>query len=439
MTIASANYLPYVKTLMQSLRDTNPTYRRYLVLVDKKSLEELDCGDLFEVIEADALGIESFDDMTIRYDVMELNTAVKPFAIEWLFDNTDASSVMYLDPDICVYRRLNELESLLEGDASVVVTPHLTQPLEDGKLPNDHHMLQAGVFNLGFIAINRAQEAREFVRWWGRRLKTHGYSDVGRNLFTDQRWIDLAPCFLANLAVFRDHAYNVAYWNLMQRPVKKRRGKLVYGDRELAFFHFSGLDRSKPRVVSKHQDRLKWKDIEPYQELFNSYRAALTANGWETQSKSAYIYDRIGDLKVSSVIRHLYRDLYPDVVSGHRVDERFLIAMCNAPAGLAVDEDGRITRLMHSVYRRRPDLQAAFSLTGAEGIAAFRHWFEVSAPREYGLDERLANPVDATRQAIAEVALPPPAPAFADRHPNDGKPLLFRKWRKVRKWLIERL
>lgn len=435
MTIASANYLPYVKTLMQSVRNTNPDYLRYLVLVDKKHSEDVNCGDLFEIIEADKLGIDSFDDMAIRYDVMELNTAVKPFAIEWLFKNTGASSVMYLDPDICVYRRLNELETLLNNGASVVVTPHLTQPLEDGKLPNDHHMLQAGVFNLGFIAVSRKDEAREFVRWWGRRLKTHGYSDVARNLFTDQRWIDLAPCFLADLAVFRHHAYNVAYWNLMQRPVTKRRGKLVYGDGELAFFHFSGLDRGKPKVVSKHQDRLKWKDIEPYQGLFNSYRAALAANGWETQSKSAYAYDKIGDLKVSAIIRHLYRELYPDVVSDHVVDQQFLITMCNAPAGIAADEEGRITRLMHSVYRRRPDLQAVFSLASAEDIAAFRHWFEVSAPREYALDERLANPGAPVQEAIAEL----PTPSAQTGHPNDGKPFLFKKWRKLRKWLIERL
>jgi hypothetical protein len=343
-----------------------------------------------------------------------------------------------LDPDIRVYRRLVELEAVLEKGASVVVTPHLTAPLEDGKNPNDHHMLQAGVFNLGFIAVSRKNEAREFVRWWGRRLKTHGYSDVGRNLFTDQRWIDLAPCFLADLAVLRDHAYNVAYWNLMQRPVTERGGKLFYGDQELAFFHFSGLERSKPKVVSKHQDRLKWKDIGPYQPLFVGYRAALMANGWQTQSKSAYAYDVINGLKVSSIIRHLYREAYPELVSDISVDDQFLIAMCNAPAGLAADDEGRITRLMQSLYLRRPDLQQVFSLASAEGITAYRNWFEVSTPREYGLDQRLANPEPTLQHKTIEFPLPAPSRAVTGQ-PNEGKPFLFRKWRKVRKWLTEQL
>jgi hypothetical protein len=437
MTIASANYLPYVKTLMQSVRDTNPEYLRYFILVDKKPLEEVDCGELFEIIEADQIGIANFGDMAIRYDVMELNTAVKPFAIEWIFENTHASSVAYLDPDICVYRRLEELEVLLKKGASVVVTPHLTAPIEDGKTPNDHHMLQAGVFNLGFIAVSRKQEAREFVRWWGRRLETQGYSDVARNLFTDQRWVDLAPCFLADLAVLRSHAYNVAYWNLMQRPVEKRGSKLFYGDTELAFFHFSGLERSKPKVVSKHQDRLKWKDIGPYQDLFTAYRSRLMENGWQAHGKSPYAYDLINGLKISPVIRHLYRELYPDVLTDVAVDDDFLIAMCNAPAELPADEQGRLTRLMHGVYRRRPDLHKVFSLTSEQGIREYRHWFEVSTPREYGLDERLARPEPVAEERLAELPRQAPVPVEPAQS-NEGKPYFFRKWRKIRKWLIER-
>jgi hypothetical protein len=437
MTIASANYLPYVRTLMASLKKTNPDYRRYFILVDKKEQIDGDYSDLFEIIEADALGVDTFSDMALRYDVMELNTAVKPFAIEYLFDNTDASTVIYFDPDISVYRPLKELEAMLDGGASIVVTPHLTSPVEDGKTPNDHHMLQSGVFNLGFIAVNRTDEARDFVRWWGRRLKTQCYSDLPRNLFTDQRWVDLAPCFIEKLGVLRSHAYNVAYWNLMQRPVRKRRGKLAYGDEDLAFFHFSGLERGKPKLVSKHQDRLKWKDIEPYHELFEGYRQSLNDNGWLAQSKSPYTYDRIGSLKISPVIRYLYRELYPDVIKGVAIDDEFLIAMCNAPAGLTADTDGRITRLMLSVYRRRPDLQMSFSLADAEGIAAFRHWFEVSTPREYGLDDRLANPRPVPSAELARLPAAP-EPAVAS-HPNAGKPLLFRQWRKARKWLLERL
>ncbi len=433
LTIASANYLPYVRTLMQSVRDTNPHYRRYLFLADKG--HSIDAGDLFETVEADRLGIRAFNDMVTRYDVMEFNTAIKPFAIDWLFEQTDVDNVIYLDPDIFVYRRLTELDKALADGASAVVTPHITEPLEDRKTPNDYHMLQSGVFNLGFIALSRMDEARAFVRWWSRRLETQCHSDVGRSLFTDQKWVDLAPCFLGDLKILRNPAYNVAYWNLMQRPVTTRRGKLLFGGEELAFFHFSGLERTKPTIVSKHQDRLKWKDIKPLQELFNSYRAVPTANGWGSQGNAPYHYQRLGSLEIKSIVRGLYRELYPDAAPRQRVDENFLIAMCNQPAGLANDQGGRVTRLMVHIYQQRPDLQSVFSLSTREGIDDFVGWYQASAKREYGVDERLIEP---TPSAPEPVTIASPA-IFVTGHPNEGRPWWFRQWRKVRRWMLHRL
>lgn len=436
MTIASANYLPYVRTLMQSVRDTNPELNRYFILVDRKSETKIDSDDLFEVIEAQSLGIDSFQDMTIRYDVMELNTAVKPFAIEWLFENTSAETVIYLDPDICVYRRLDELEEALEEGASVVVTPHLTKPLEDGKSPDDHSMLQAGVFNLGFIAVRRDHEAREFVQWWGRRLKDACHADFANNLFTDQRWIDLAPCYLSNLKVVRSAAYNVAYWNLAQRPPRVRRGRYFFDNEELAFFHFSGLQFDKPTVVSKHQNRFTWKDITVLHTLFNDYRKRLMANGWGSLRSPPYSYDQAEDVMIVPLIRRLFRDLYPKALADVPLNSRFILAMCNRAAGLPNDSCGRVTQLMHKAYRERPDLQAAFPLSSAQSIEGFVGWFEASAAREYGIDGRLASPSAADLQQAAATDLPP---FSIPKQPNDGRSWLYRRWRKVRKWLLQRI
>jgi hypothetical protein len=436
MTIASANYLPYVRTLMQSVRDTNPDYRRYLILVDKKHPAQEGDDGLFQIVEAEDLGIDSFEDMTVRYDIMELNTAVKPFAIDWLFENTDASNVIYLDPDIRVYRQLDDLERELDSGASVVVTPHLTRPLEDGRSPDDFSMLQAGVFNLGFIAVSRQEEARQFVRWWGRKLKTACHADFANNLFTDQRWIDLAPCFLENLSVLRNPAYNVAYWNLMQRPVKVAGNDVYFGGAKLAFFHFSGLQYDKPNIVSKHQTRLNWNDIKPLHGLFHSYRQALTANGWGSEIRLPYHYDQFGTLQMAPIVRSLYRELYPDPLIGVKLDQAFVLAMCNRSAGAPNDDQGLVTQLMYKVHRGRPDLQVAFPLNSSESALAFTGWFRDSGEREYGLDPRLFDPSPEDRRQAASANLPPTSPPA---QPNQQRSWLFRRWRKVRKWLLNRI
>jgi len=374
--------------------------------------------------------------MVTRYDVMEFNTAIKPFAIDWLFEHTDVDNVIYIDPDIFVYRRLTELDEVLSSGASAVVTPHITAPLEDGKTPNDHNMLQSGVFNLGFIAVSRKDEARKFVRWWSRRLETQCFSDVSRNLFTDQKWVDLAPCFLSELVVLRNPAYNVAYWNLMQRSVTTQRGKLHFGDDELAFFHFSGLDHSKPSLVSKHQDRLKWQDIKPFHGLFKSYRAKLSENGWGSRVKAPYYYNRVGSLDISSIMRGLYRQAFPEAPPQLDVDEDFLVALCNQPAGLPNDHDGRVSRLMLHVHQNRPDLQSAFALTTADGIDCFVGWYRASAKREYGLDDRLIEPGQFSGQNVNSMTL---GNRSLFTHPNKGKPWWFRQWRKLRRWALHRI
>ena len=394
-TIASKNYIAHVRTLMASLEKHHPEYRRYLCLADEVEGYFAKAGENFEVIEANTLGIESFQDMSIRYGIMEFNTAIKPFMIEWIFNNTELDCVIYLDPDIEVFSRFDVLESEFQEGASVVLTPHITEPLEDQRKPDDHNMIQSGVFNLGFIAVRRCDEAIRFVQWWGRRLTTQGASDLANNLFTDQRWCDLAPCFLDRLKVLKNPGFNVAYWNLAQRQINQSdSGKWFVDSQPLVFFHFSGLNADQPTIVSKHQDRLNWDDIASCHSLFVDYSRALVGAGWHSCKDWPYAYAHTGsELATAYVMRQLYRAKEPQPVDRFKLDDAaaHLIGLCNAPAQGVPQKTGVvITELMHFIYRSRPDdLLAAFNLTTADGQKAFEHWFQVSGMRAYGLPRQV--------------------------------------------------
>src|SRR6266404_3772376 len=106
-TIASKNYLAYVRVLLKSVAAIHPEYSLYLCLVDTVDGAFDPRAEVFEVIQSDAIGVTHFDDMAVRYDIMEFNTAVKPFMFRWLLDNTDLDSVIYLDPDTRVYSRFD--------------------------------------------------------------------------------------------------------------------------------------------------------------------------------------------------------------------------------------------------------------------------------------------------------------------------------------------
>ena len=93
--------------------------------------------------------------MALIYDVTELCTALKPWALELLLDR-GAAVATYLDPDIAVYASLAEVEKL-SLEHGIVLTPHTVAPMpRDGLTPNEAQIMAAGTYNLGFLAVDQA-------------------------------------------------------------------------------------------------------------------------------------------------------------------------------------------------------------------------------------------------------------------------------------------
>ena len=259
-TLASRNYLSYAATLMQSLRAAHPEARRVIGLVDAADLEgaaELDLAA--EVLPWEALAVPGAEAMARRYSILELNTAVKPFLFQHLLAQDGAGPVVYLDPDIVVYRRLDELERLLEDGAGLVLTPHITSGLDDGLDPDELALLRSGVYNLGFLAVAPGAESDRLIAWWGERLEERCLVEPEAGLFVDQRWMDFAPAFHPGARILHHPGYNVAYWNLHERRLEAPEGAAPWrvNGEPLAFFHFSGVVPGDPTVFSKHQNRFQ--------------------------------------------------------------------------------------------------------------------------------------------------------------------------------------
>jgi hypothetical protein len=400
-TIASKNYLAHVRVLLKSVAAVHPEYKCHLFLVDRVDGTFDARAEGFSVIECEKLGIPCFEDMAVRYDIMELNTAVKPFVFRWLIDSTDLDSLIYLDPDTRVYSRFQMLESILSTDTSVVLTPHITKPLGDNKTPNDYHILQAGAFNLGFAAINRCDEACAFIDWWGRQLVTRAAADFSHHLFTDQRWCDLAPCFLDRLHILKCPAHNVAYWNLSQRRLARTRERWQVDEIPLVFFHFSGMSVRHEHVLSKHQDRFEWSDLPSCRELFASYRHELLEEGWETSSAWKYAYATTSrGVPIPRVVRQIYRLQFPLAYRFKDADvTQTLIDICNSPVKPLEQGGPELTQLMYFIYAQRPDIQAMFNIWTAAGRAGFCDWYLSTAVQQYSLPtEFMPTRADTTDQ-----------------------------------------
>ena len=132
--------------------------------------------------------------MAFRYDVMELNTAVKPFVLAHLLFERGIDRVLYLDPDILVLSTLDPVFRELDA-CSIVLTPHATRPYQDAKQPDEISLLRTGAYNLGFIGVAKTEESRAMLNWWQERCREHCVVQPEDGLFVDQKWIDLVPGF----------------------------------------------------------------------------------------------------------------------------------------------------------------------------------------------------------------------------------------------------
>lgn len=414
-TIVSKNYMHYAINLMASVATFMPEARRVVALCDRP--DGLDFQSLpFEVISLEDVNIPHLDKLLVQYSILELNTAIKPFVFSHLFRTSEHSKVIYFDPDIQLFSSGDPLLHILDR-AQIVLTPHLTDFLNDEKQPSEVAILQSGTYNLGFLALARSEAATKLLNWWQKKLLRHCIVDIPNGLFTDQKWMDLVPGIFPQSEIVRDAGWNVAYWNLKHRHIEEvespegQQTFLVNG-RPLFFFHFSGLELGSARI-SKHQDRFNLVDLPPAcQRLFDIYNRSVDASGRARYAKLPYAFAKLhSGIRMPDGGRSYLRKTLdwskplPDFRTAE--GEQLIISLLNT----AIDKKQPVvTALAANLYRSRPDLMAAFP--DMEGIhrLAFVDWFVANAAKQSAIDPVFIAPM-LMNGTVVSVAAESPAGA----------------------------
>lgn len=389
-TVVSNNYLAEATAWLDSVRSVHEGAVCKVVIVDDPALARARLGADTVIDVKDVLG-GAFGDMALRFDTLELNTAVKPFAARLLLSTDAFDKVVYVDPDIQFFSPMDSLLSPLDCGASAILTPHILEPYRDGAKPSDFDFLRSGVFNLGFIALRRCDEALNFLDWWADRLALRCFADPANGMFTDQKWCDLAPAFLPNLHISHEHGANVAYWNLAQRGLKFDGGQWRTDDGSpLIFFHFSGFDIRNPNILSRHEDRFTSGVPDEITPLFEDYARRLKLAGWNENKALGYAFGRHGDIELRLPVRRLFAHLFPDALSADAVHNLDLRGLCRGPAPQYrrfpfLD----ISRLAAEILKLHPEVHSRFAVDTPLGRFRFKRWLKRHAIPSYGLDPDL--------------------------------------------------
>lgn len=332
-TSICSNYLPKAMALAESVKRHDPDGTFVLCLVEREAPQvALDFPHFDEVVLAKDAGWEDFDRFMFRHSIVEASTAVKPrFMIHLTERYPQAKKFVYLDPDVLVYGPFTELDALLDQH-SIVLAPHLLRP---GNIDMEISSLAHGAYNLGFLAVSRAENSARFLQWWAERLFLYCYDDKSRGIFTDQKWIDLVPCFF-DCHILKHHGYDFATWSLLgSELVETQAGYVANGD-PLRFIHFSGLDSG---TIDK---AIGWwltpANSATFVKLYAEYRALLEKHGQATLGKTPWSYATYADgRKIALQARVAYRnpELWAEVPRPFEASDAAFLPEGETPAAVA--------------------------------------------------------------------------------------------------------
>ncbi|NDJ16283.1 glycosyl transferase, group 1 [Myxacorys almedinensis] len=314
-TVITKSFLAHARTLAESLTEHNPDVELYVLLADRidnyfdPSLEPFHLIQLEDLPEFDVVS-----QMCFYYTPFELCCALRGYLHEYIFRHTSAESWIFLDADIMIFHSLDKIFEQVE-EASIVLTPHLqslSMPVIEADL--EIAILNAGLYNAGFVGLKRTAEALKFITWFKERLQDYCFNDVAventRGLFVDQRWLNLAPLYFKDVALLLDAGANLGHWNLFDRTLKLTQDhRITVNQQPLFFVHFSGWDIANPDRISKYSVRYDNADILVWKHISIPYRERLLKNGYETTIQYPCAFDSFETGEpISRTMRRLYYD-----------------------------------------------------------------------------------------------------------------------------------
>lgn len=307
-TSAAVNYLPKVRLLCRSIRRHHPEAVIHLALADLRPDWLVTEGEPFDhLLDLADLGIPDWRRWAFGHDIVELATAIKPFALAKLLAVPGCRTVLYFDPDIVLFSRVDDILAIL-ARSNLALTPHQTQPEAtlEAILDNEVASLKHGIFNLGFIGVKNSEESLRFAQWWGERTYALCRVDVPNGLFTDQKWVNFAPVFFDGVAIVKSPRHNVATWNLTTRAMTGDfAGGFFIDDEPLGFYHFTGFDSGAHRIMAiKNATR-----NASVRELIAWYEREIEVAGNDPVSRTSWAFGRYCDgTRIEAWQRRLYRD-----------------------------------------------------------------------------------------------------------------------------------
>ena len=158
-TIVARNYVAHARVLANSFFAHHPDGQFAVLLIDDEARTFDPAAENFECLRFADIGLDRAEIRRLAaiYDVTELATAVKPPFLRHLLREAAATSSIWIPTSGSTNRSRSVAprhRARHRADAA-----HDAPMPRDGRRIDDFHILAAGVYNLGFIAVGAGRGA----------------------------------------------------------------------------------------------------------------------------------------------------------------------------------------------------------------------------------------------------------------------------------------
>jgi hypothetical protein len=431
-TVATRSYLADARLAARSFVDHHPGSRFTIVVVDGDHMPPATWTHRdVELVTPTELGLPEDEllRMAAIYSPFEIACALKPLALRRTLEQADVG--VYVDGDVEV---LDPMDELIAGAAEhdVVLVPHVLDPVpRDGRLPDEPGLLGAGMFNGGLLAVRRG--SGPFLDWWEERLRRDALGRPDMMMLADQRWLDFVPVLFDHV-VLRDPTYDLAYWNLHERPTAWVDGRLCVVDRPVRCFHYSGLTDARPWLLSgfaEDRPRVALADVPAVARQCRGWLERRRAVDAEADRALGYHWSRTArGVPVDRRARMLFRDAL-------LAAEADATGRTPAPPDPFADDEGEaweawlrtpaadddVGPYLAMVRAEAPDLQRRFPEVPGDDAAALLAWAagdEADAAEIPDALRPLPEEVPVTGAATRHTVRTPPLPDAAAQRPIEA-------------------
>lgn len=264
-TIATLNYLPYVKALHFSLQQQSAHCRLHVLFIDADCTEP-DKESLRFYSLAHVIDTRYAEEMILKYgkENDHLRWGLKPVFLSWLLKDHD--NVIYLDVDIFFFRPYDFIFQQL-ATHSILLTPHWASFLPLPHTADFELNYKIGLFNAGFVAASK--QAIPTLQWWAELCLYKMAKDFSTGYFVDQKYLDLLLLVDEKAGILRHQGCNVAGWNIHQNIRSLLNDEVVINGRyPIIFVHFN---QSTLEQIEQGHDSLLRKHLIEYKAAFKHH------------------------------------------------------------------------------------------------------------------------------------------------------------------------